>query len=1037
MCDNFWEPLAEIYIADRETSDPNDYIYCLCSRVFIRNPEVYTVLASEDASEGEDADGDYVGEMLDLCKGSGVETQSLEKHDEEPVSCYCSASHTDNNYSTDEHDSVRDSAHWPTAHSLTQKLGLHQSDSGADLSEYHDQHEAKSIQNLVASYGKTFQTIETEVENNDENVDMLTEYEHVSGDKESMVQNLSDSTTILNTKGHNKDLITQYDYNSYAYPYSADYGSNKNAMDVAWDKFWAKHGEQLIWASWIEKYADYINPEYFQNNARTTEDEKSQDAEINEVVIERYYEQNTCFPSQAHKNCELVRSNFAGIFNKSYSSDSELKPAAISSSNTSFSFEQVSKQEVHDKDADENRKKILNFEISPEDADGWNPLSPLSIEENYNHHSNAEDERLLMRCDSVNGSITKTNATSDSMTNVTKMTLTSSSCDSNSVHSSSLVTSVTSSIESSMTSSSDQENEFSVEDNDKYWQHLWKENFETQYQKQYELFITNYKKEHNIDYNQLDFNTSNEPCGNSLNEQCNNSILFRQDEVALLCQQDRNNVALLGIHTHVDQKTESMDTVQTYLLTPNKVNVGNKNSRKGSASNSKSKSTEKQKTQRLIMDSVGVLMKNLTIKGEENKSTDVAEEEEMHEKSQQIHTQDSIITECKMEIIASNSDFNNSRQQKSSDGGDEFHEEVQEIYRQSHKADCNDNEDGLETVKKAFSLMGYPSLIENESQRKLQGEVVYRKRNIRRQSFQLTAELKRLKPKYKCTLNDAETLVRYTNKTNKYLSCDSTSIPAEIDVQSNDKGSYTKVQSAFTSSSDDEDSIKMMQRKKRRKQFKRLNKIIPKEIANDYRLRKYYFKRFGLFSRYEDGIKLDRESWFSVTPEEIAKDIAERCRCDTIIDAFCGAGSNAIQFAFTCERVIAIDIDPNKIKIARHNAGIYGVDDRIEFIIGDFLQLAPQLVADVVFLSPPWGGPDYIKRKVFDLESIIPPIGGKSIFEAARSITQHVAYYLPRNSDPLQIIMLAEKYDKVEIQQNMFNGKLTACTAYYGELART
>ena len=36
MCDNFWEPLAEIYIADREASHPDDYIYCLCSRVFIR-----------------------------------------------------------------------------------------------------------------------------------------------------------------------------------------------------------------------------------------------------------------------------------------------------------------------------------------------------------------------------------------------------------------------------------------------------------------------------------------------------------------------------------------------------------------------------------------------------------------------------------------------------------------------------------------------------------------------------------------------------------------------------------------------------------------------------------------------------------------------------------------------------------------------------------------------------------------------------------------------------------------------------------------
>ncbi|KAL0124564.1 hypothetical protein PUN28_006421 [Cardiocondyla obscurior] len=1022
MCDNFWEPLAEIYIADRETSDSDDYIYCLCSRIFIRNPEVYAVLASEDASEGEDADGDYVGEMPDLCKGTGIETQSVEKHDEEPVSCYCSASHTDNNYSTDEHDSVRDSAHWPTAHSLTQKLGLHQSDSGADLSEYHDQHEAKSIQNLVASYGKTFQTIETEVENNYENVDMLTEYKSISGNKDSMVHNSLDGTTVLNTEGHNKDLITQYDFNSYAYPYSADYGSNKSAMDIAWEKFWTKQGEQLIWASWIEKYADYINPDYFQNNTRTIENEKPQDAEImNEVVVEKY-EQNTCFPSQAHKNCELVRSNFTGIFNKSYSTDSELKPTAMSSSNTSFSFEQTSKQEVNDKDAGDNRKKILGFEISLEEGEGWNPLSPISVEENYNHQSNAEDERLLTRCDSVNGSVTKTNATSDSMTNVTKMTLTSSSCDSNSVHSSSLITSVTSSIESSMTSSSDQENEFSVEDNDKYWQHLWKENFETQYQRQYELFIANYKKEHNIDLNQSYFNT--------LNETHNDSIMFHQDEeVTMRCLEDEKDVEFIKIDIHEDQKNKNIDPVQIDL-TSNKGNSGNKNSRKSSTSNSKSKL----KTKRLIMDSVGMLMKNLTIKAEENKPANVIEESEMCE-MQETCAQDPMVIETKVETMASSSNFN-SHQQKSSDG-DEFHEELKEIYRQSHEEDdCDDNEDGLETVKKAFSLMGYANLIENKSQRKLQGEVVYRKRNIRRQSFQLMAELKRLKTKYKTTLDDTETIVKYTNKTNKYLSCDSASISVETDV-SNDKGSYTKTQAAFTSSSDDEDSVKMMQRKKRRKQFKRLNKILPKEIANDYRLWKYYVKRFGLFSRYEDGIKLDRESWFSVTPEEIAKDIAERCRCDTIIDAFCGAGSNSIQFAFTCERVIAIDIDPNKIKIARHNAGIYGVEDRIEFITGDFLQLAPQLSADVVFLSPPWGGPDYIKRRVFDLESMMPPFGGKYIFDIARRITQHVAYYLPRNSDPLQITMLAGRYDKVEMQQNIFNGKFTACTAYYGELART
>ncbi len=39
-----------------------------------------------------------------------------------------------------------------------------------------------------------------------------------------------------------------------------------------------------------------------------------------------------------------------------------------------------------------------------------------------------------------------------------------------------------------------------------------------------------------------------------------------------------------------------------------------------------------------------------------------------------------------------------------------------------------------------------------------------------------------------------------------------------------------------------------------------------------------------------------------MTPEKIAEHIGERCQCDTVVDAFCGAGGNAIQFAFYCER---------------------------------------------------------------------------------------------------------------------------------------
>lgn len=39
------------------------------------------------------------------------------------------------------------------------------------------------------------------------------------------------------------------------------------------------------------------------------------------------------------------------------------------------------------------------------------------------------------------------------------------------------------------------------------------------------------------------------------------------------------------------------------------------------------------------------------------------------------------------------------------------------------------------------------------------------------------------------------------------------------------------------------------------------------------------------------------------------------------------------------------------------------MEDRIQFIVGDFFKVIPTLTAvDVIFLSPPWGGPDYLEK---------------------------------------------------------------------------
>ncbi|NWY26149.1 TGS1 synthase, partial [Pheucticus melanocephalus] len=223
---------------------------------------------------------------------------------------------------------------------------------------------------------------------------------------------------------------------------------------------------------------------------------------------------------------------------------------------------------------------------------------------------------------------------------------------------------------------------------------------------------------------------------------------------------------------------------------------------------------------------------------------------------------------------------------------------------------------------------------------------------------------------------------------------------------------------------------------KRRRRKKNAQRAIPPEIAADPELVKYWAQRYRLFSRFDEGIKLDREGWFSVTPEKIAEHIAVRVsesfNCDIIVDAFCGVGGNAIQFALTSKRVIAIDIDPEKLRLARHNAEVYGVAEHIDFLCGDFMALAAGLRADVVFLSPPWGGPDYATAEIFDIQTMICPDG----YPFQAKITNNIVYFLPRNADINQVASLAGPGGKVEIEQNFLNFKLKTITAYFGDLIR-
>merc|ERR1711974_277378 len=72
--------------------------------------------------------------------------------------------------------------------------------------------------------------------------------------------------------------------------------------------------------------------------------------------------------------------------------------------------------------------------------------------------------------------------------------------------------------------------------------------------------------------------------------------------------------------------------------------------------------------------------------------------------------------------------------------------------------------------------------------------------------------------------------------------------------------------------------------------------------------------------------------------------------------------------------------------MARHNAFLYGTHHHIEFFLGDFFELHQLFLVDVVFLSPPWGGPKYSAKTYFDLNTDIASVcNGKGLREIIRA----------------------------------------------------
>lgn len=308
---------------------------------------------------------------------------------------------------------------------------------------------------------------------------------------------------------------------------------------------------------------------------------------------------------------------------------------------------------------------------------------------------------------------------------------------------------------------------------------------------------------------------------------------------------------------------------------------------------------------------------------------------------------------------------------------------------------------------------------------------------------------------------------------------------------------------------------------------------------------KFWNQRYRYFSRFDEGIWLDYEGWYSSCPEAAANHVARRvvgacarsssarksppssstclpptataagvvsapslscCSSSmlspwtsapplaslTILDAFTGCGANAIALALhpsVC-RVVTVDVCESKVRCAKHNAAVYGVADKIEFVQGDASSLLehwakeieqasevsssmtwPQSLSsflppsafdhdghplgfDCVCLGPPWGGPDYLAAEVFDVEAMIRcPLNMRGWLALARRVSRNgsVTMMVPRSTNPEQLANIAALVPPAEIESGgnypcevgvevedvAINYKVKMKVAYYGASFRS
>lgn len=144
---------------------------------------------------------------------------------------------------------------------------------------------------------------------------------------------------------------------------------------------------------------------------------------------------------------------------------------------------------------------------------------------------------------------------------------------------------------------------------------------------------------------------------------------------------------------------------------------------------------------------------------------------------------------------------------------------------------------------------------------------------------------------------------------------------------------------------------------------------------------------------------LDTEALYSVTDQYTANKISKYIvkhlpHIETITDGTACVGGNTHSFCGFFKNVNGVEIDPLRFQYLCHNLRILEVKNALIYH-GNFMDICKLIKQDMIFIDPPWGGPNY-KSKIL-IELYLSNIELSTVCRLISKYTKYIAIKVPVN----------------------------------------